>query len=934
VRPGSRVSAAACLLPLCRRAHISTTSPLEAKIKERLAEEGTVFVFPSEVAAAFWRRHATTLTPAQVVREDRFISWDRFKEETLQLRRERRPANNTIRTLFAAAFLRENSRTPRLASIVERSHAEISGAFTAQLRRILPVLSPLLRQEQITELEPALGADLKTLGEAYGEFLTQHALFEPGWESVTNLSGSGRYLLIYPDLLEDLSGYELALHAAPNVELFRVRETSPPTLTECESSLSEIRRLFSRLETLLDQGVPAWEMAVTVPDLQSVESYVRRYAGLHDVPLDFRGGHPLAEYTGGAFFTLLQEVIQTDFSFDAVKALLANRAIPWKTRGAALGVIRAGIDGSVLRRRMGQGAGTDAWRRAFDMRKTDPAATFYRMLARRLQSISRASGFAALRRSLYELFGALLDTQAWDEENLLVFQSCMDVLAELIQLEERISLQVSDPLSLFTTLLSEKVYVPRGRKNGIPVYSYRVSAGIQPRFHFVINASHGGTRAVARPYSFLREDVKEKMRLSDVDLSLPFLNAYAVSGEEVDFSYARETFDGPRLAAGWFVAKNNIHADENAPERFARDLFSREELFWAGGTDELPASLYVTQRQGISWFESTAMRPAATDFGTSLVEDAEMRGRLLPLNEKGALVFSASQLDRYRSCPFSYFVQYGLSVSQEYYSVHPEEPADIGMIYHHVLEELFRRVQSEGKPLSANRLPDYMAELADVIHRSVTEWAPAHTAVIPARLGTLEGPAASLLEAAVGRIIEQFEGMRVADLERKVQLEIPGKPLVLSGKIDLVLEDPGNGTRVVVDYKKRNLPHKNNVNGGEKDAIGVDALSGPDRQAARESLSALQIPFYVRLLGADRAAVNAGYYLSIEKDELQCVFSAEEGGGWMSADRFGEVMTLFEEIVQETTEAIIKGDFRYPDPDTGCESCVYRGICRTKFVVR
>ena len=78
-------------------------------LRHNLENQDTLFIFPSEVVAAFWRRQALTLTSRHAVRSDRFISWDTFKEEAFVHRREAVPANSIVRLCFAADLLNKNA---------------------------------------------------------------------------------------------------------------------------------------------------------------------------------------------------------------------------------------------------------------------------------------------------------------------------------------------------------------------------------------------------------------------------------------------------------------------------------------------------------------------------------------------------------------------------------------------------------------------------------------------------------------------------------------------------------------------------------------------------------------------------------------------------------------------------------------------------------
>ena len=69
----------------------------------------SVFVFPSEATAVHWRKEFLEITGKKAVRNDRFISWDSFKEQITLHDREERPLNSILRRLFAADMIRKNS---------------------------------------------------------------------------------------------------------------------------------------------------------------------------------------------------------------------------------------------------------------------------------------------------------------------------------------------------------------------------------------------------------------------------------------------------------------------------------------------------------------------------------------------------------------------------------------------------------------------------------------------------------------------------------------------------------------------------------------------------------------------------------------------------------------------------------------------------------
>ena len=95
-------------------------------------------VFPSEIAAEFWRRAVIRRGSRVAVREDRLISWDTFKERAFEIRQEAVPTNRTIRSVFAERLIRENADRPVLRELIPPAFASDALGFTSAIESILP----------------------------------------------------------------------------------------------------------------------------------------------------------------------------------------------------------------------------------------------------------------------------------------------------------------------------------------------------------------------------------------------------------------------------------------------------------------------------------------------------------------------------------------------------------------------------------------------------------------------------------------------------------------------------------------------------------------------------------------------------------------------------------------------------------------------------
>ena len=174
-------------------------------------------VFPSEIAAEFWRRAVIRHGIRVAVREDRLISWDTFKERAFEIRQEAVPTNRTIRTVFAERLIRENADRPVLRELIPPAFASDALGFTGAIESILPRIPVALGMMK----SPGSGRlsricdDLRHLREQYSSFMENHGLFEPRWLDASRHYRGGEYQLVAPELADDFPEFRSALSALP-----------------------------------------------------------------------------------------------------------------------------------------------------------------------------------------------------------------------------------------------------------------------------------------------------------------------------------------------------------------------------------------------------------------------------------------------------------------------------------------------------------------------------------------------------------------------------------------------------------------------------------------------------------------------------------------------------------------------------------------------
>lgn len=971
---------------------------IDRDLLDRISDGQTVLVFPSEVAARFWRRWAVTEGPRRALSTGRIVSWDAFKEGVFQIRSDRRPINAMLRRVFCERLLQSNRHRPFLRTLVQPAFKENSGAFAGMLQRALPLLPALEQQASRTALRNATLLDLSDIAARYRRFLDETGLFEPGWERSQIAAPREPHTIVFPELIADYREFASDLARQPTVSTYGLpgqgsATVAPGTTSSCPNARlnrhanahQEVHHVLSQVERLLDDGVDPAEIVITVAELEAYEPFLQRYAELHAIPLHLHRGRPLSEFGAGRLFRGIAALVAGDFSFRALRGLLLDHAIPWVSPHLNRALVRAGIDGGCLKRGLGSAAGAalvsrptegaasdgavsgkppgsdghrggssvrDQWLRAIAYSSTDREQTrvlrsYYIALRDALVQIVSASGAPELRTLLVAFLRRFLDTDRWDHADLTAFQRAMDELKQLAAAETMLNSPIERAYPLWLSLLEQTPYVSRHHESAVSVYPYRVAAGIRPAHHFVVNASHDGTRVLENPFSFLREDLRQSLQLPEQDFSDAFLHAYQVSGSNVRFSCSLESFAGPRFAAGRFDVQDisaSATPEPGAPADSVADPYHAERDLWADGLQRLPPRIYPAQAHGIDHLAHTGFMARGTDFAREMVPRGPLRARLLQRSQRHAaesdpspaedspdssaqhspdsptmlpLSLSATRIDSYRACPFGHLLGHVLGIEEPSFLIDPQPARDVGSYQHAVLETLYRRLADQDPLLHEGRLEEAFRLLEDALHdqrltRDALRTIPAPVLEVVRRL-TREG-VQHILQAEVKKLPQQH----IAETERTVNCLLDDGQVAVSGRVDRLSSIPVDGSWMVVDYKRRGSVTRAAAVGREGDTARIETV---------------QLLLYTLLVEQEGRRVGRTYYYLIERGEIRPIIDPEDSRARMNDERREELMQFVRRCVSSVADGLRRGDYRFPDPVRGCSDCRFRGICRSRFAV-
>jgi RecB family exonuclease len=880
-------------------------------ILEHLPDPRRVFVFPAEVSARFWLRRSFSF--ASTLDAGRFISWDRFKETCFRYSAGSRMVTDAVRTLFAAAFLERNRRDHLLQSLIPVRHADNSPAFQRSLERILPTLH---RLHAATSLSPAKTADLNLLYREYRTFLSRERLTEPGYNRPVFAAGGRRYLLFFPQVLQDYALYSTMLTAEPAVAAVNPPPRSTDTrLLAYENSEEELRRLFLQIAALLDRGVDPEEIVISAANLESLEELLRRMSLLYEVPLRIHGGRALAAQPEARFFTSLNDCVSSGFTLDAVKSLLLDHALPWREQELIRSLIRFGID----HRLVSGAAEPQVWRSAFHRAARSGALAygilpggelgalrgFYARLQAGCRSIVNAGSFSRLKESLAAFTAQFFSAPDWDSAGRKRFEYALRILDELIEAESFLP-GCAGPFSLWRGSLEQRPYVAPEPGTGVLVYPYRVAAGINPDYHFIINASQQNTRQVVKHFPFLSLDEEEALPGAELDLSAHHIDLYAVSGRTVSFSYARGADESGQLPPASFVIRGRIVPAAAGQAQPAADLYTAERAAWAGG--KLPPALFQLQLRGFAAAERSVLLPKTFDLAAGAA--AQPPPDLLsagPEMAEGWLRITPTALESFQACPFRFLIQRGAKIEEEEYQPPLFSARETGELMHRVFQIFNEALLQRNLSLEEKNIP----LIGELLAAALAEAGAGHARSHPLP----PAPIWRLLLRRIEQLVRfQVElecggppgpGQTLLFAEHRLQLGIPGEAVILTGKIDRISR---RGEEIMLlDYKKNRLPSKTDIFGSEPVSF--------------------QMPFYLYLMEENGLPAARAVYYSLEQQRFLTVWEREEG----LEDGSGRLLEQISCMVRDVRAGLYPS-LRRSGP--ACRTCAFRGVCRARYALR
>jgi len=923
-------------------------------LRENIANRNVSFVFPSQIASDLWARKTCTLGIVRSVAKNRFLAWDDFKKEAIQEKEtKRQPATAVMRDLFADALAKRNSKKVFLKSLIPPEYSGNGRIFAPFIARLLPSLKywETLTQKFPTRQRDAEDEDYETLKKEYEAFLERYDLFEPSWEELKTHEGQTRYIIFFPELIEDFAEYD-ALLLAPQFTRISVNKLDPATsgaqnLLFYRSAKAEIRDAVMELRRLHEEnGVPYEDMAVSVPELEEMEADLLKEFFQRQVPVTRRAGKKLGETGAGRLFSLVNECAASGFSFSGLKALILNDHIPWKEPEKNKELVRFGIKYNCVSGYVQDGKAVDIWEEAFREAYNDGGRElrpYYQQLKRSVNNLAASVNFSDIQKYYFAFRGSLLDMEKITVEDNAVLSRCIAELGSLIELEEKfsvlsdnpsndLSLVPSSPFGFFISHLSGKEYVRAGQKSGVNIFRWRVAAAAPFACHFVLNASQNAASVLYQPLKFLRQDKRKALGLEDADASGAFFllcDTGCDTGVGGSFKTHARISASAQTFSGWAIPHSFFAQGKIAPPpESSNDPYSEERRFWREGA-ALGKIFPLQKRSYECWKETLVQKENDFSFFTSPVSAKKGgAGAVRELLESaifdadGCLAVTPTRdLNVYYGCALFWLYDRVFGAREFSLEAALLDDTSLGILYHKVLEELFAKIKNEDRVFDSDRLGAYKRWAFEITREAIKE----HPAFKGPLAVPLVYPQAAGMAKKIERLLEleaaNFNGYEVSELELHVNRKAGG--LLINGVIDRISISP-DGEPVIVDYKTMYLPEQ---------TAAEDLAEVP--------LSEFQMPLYIKLYEEMAAAkreapskVSGAFFYSINGRRIKAVVG-ETAGGRSNAPGREEYEPFLEAAEKQIEEFGLKvkalnftpREIRIRD----CLGCAYKTACRTVY---
>ncbi|MCL2264517.1 MAG: PD-(D/E)XK nuclease family protein [Treponema sp.] len=964
---------------------------VESILINNIDSPGSLFVFPTDIAVSRWIDHLLRIKGGAVA-TNQFTAWDVFKQNSIKSKvQNKKSIPSALRKIFVSRLVNENAenilhgREPLFTSLIRTKWAGEASQFSPWLTAVLPQLGSWFNKatglsihdilsEDVLLNERAQKAagnfegdykDMFVLAKRYAQFLKEHSLFEPAWETPPFNDDGKDVFIFFPESLSDYSEYKQLLAESDHVKIISASDTEN---LSCDSffyanSRGEITEAALYIRALHEkQGIEWDSIAVCICDPDSYEPYVLREFTNRNIPFVKRTSKPLSDYPAGRFFRSVFDCTSADFSFSSLVSLVMNKKLPWKENDIIDELIQFGINNNCLfswsEERDGIKERINVWEEAFknpygyfnaDIRK------FFGSLKNRISSFRHAVSFAELRRQYFIFREQFFNMESCPDETDLILSRCISELINLTELEKSFpDVPAVDPFLFFTDYLKEVYYLPQSKSSGVAILPYKTAAAAPFDSHIILNSSQESLSVIYSHLDFLPKKKREELGLADEDASASFLNMHKYNSVKISaFFCSEQTFSGftiPHSKTGAPSEYRDRYAsDETFREKFSQDHYKEESIFlsspYCSEKNELQ-NLHENQIDGFNEWKDR--RLSNLNIRNNWKGRGEIQNIIIEKFAKtGKYSVSATSLQKYFQCSLKWLFERVFSLENTQIETSLMSENISGLVYHAVLNNFFGELKeklllepiNDGFVLS---LPDeYRGLLEQSINKTFDNF-PSLNNENKSEMSSFTSRLLSAgkkdyqnnLEKALARFLSFFAGCRVYGTENYYRLERDS--YIMNGFVDLILKE-NEEKYIIIDFKLKHTPNRADC-----------TAEGENAQAKQRALGDFQLPMYITLTEEnENVKIYTALFYSIidlrpeviigtisDTNTEKIIPVREDDRIIRGNERYNKIFEEFSSKKNQFVKEISCGDYSvFPQKNIDCLDCDYHRICRTVYII-
>ena len=514
---------------------------------------------------------------------------------------------------------------------------------------------------------------------------------------------------------------------------------------------------------------------------------------------------------------------------------------------------------------------------------------------------------------------------------------------------------------------------------------------------FIIGLNDGEFPSVRKDEGFLNDSDRDILKQDGIELakgtidklyedSFNIYKAFTTAEEKLYLLYSSSDMQGKALRPSMLINKIKkiypmIQEQSDVIEKKSEILNKKttyEELIAnlsklkeQDSIDKIWYYVYDYYKKDAEWNEKLQQSLKGLSY-TNIPEKIEQNN--IDRLYGNTLVTSISKLERYRSCPFSYYLQYGLKIRpQEELKI---QTLNTGTFIHEVIDEFFETVKSQGiklEEITEEQLSEIINKIIDAKLGQNKNYIFTSTAKYRALVIRLKKIIKKALKYIIGTIVQSRFEVLGTEVEfgdkgkyKPIRLTLEdGKRIEIIGKIDRIDTAQGEDGKYlrIIDYKSsaKNID-LNEVYAG----LQIQLLTYLDASCKEEDLMPAGVLYFSMLEQMIKSnkrmeqeeieeKIRANFKMKgliladvkvvkLHDKNLQNGSSAlvpayigkdgelsEKKTSGVTAEQFKELQKYMYTVIKQISREILGGNIDlkpyYKDKKTPCKYCDYKSIC-------